>query len=716
MVEAGFAGPAGRGAKGALAALGGALPHHVDGRPPALAGETGAVRGAAVPRPDSQSPRRLRARARRATSPRTSAAWCGMRRTPVGTAPRTWRAAMRCGSSRWPPSALRRSRAARSCAATARRARHRHACGRRTGHRRVPLRAPPVEPRGAGCAHPHVHLPVDPVSRKRRRSRSHRMAAALRRPPHLRRGAPGRLPRLEARPVPGCAFPSAAARRGCADAGAALERGAGGPGQTGGTRLAPDHRSRHRLDAVVLERGRRRVAQLQHGWSTARSRSSPTGRTRTPNSSAACSPNPRCARSARAKPHLSRGAIAFDGALNRTSPAGGPPACSGGLALSALSAFARRRGAHLEPLPRARRARGLHARLLSREERPRRIRQAPRGLPRGLRGRPRRARRQATTSFPRQVREHESAALRALIAGPVPRRPHRPAAGGVHAHGELPRRRPAGARDSGGARPHLHALPSVRRTEAATAHHARNTSAGCASSAHGWRGTTASGRCRSRTARRPSPKVRPAERTSAVPNGVDLARFTPAAEPGDAPEVLYIGSFRHRPNIIGYERLAGAIMPAVWERFPRGAPARGGRSRAGEILDAPAGGGPAHRPARLRGGRAPALCAGRGGGGPAAGFRRHEHQGDGSDGVRQGGGFDAGGMPGSGPRGRARPLVRDDSAAFADAASATCSTTRRALLRWGAQARATVEARFSWDAIAEAALASYAAIAGVRAG
>jgi glycosyltransferase involved in cell wall biosynthesis len=49
---------------------------------------------------------------------------------------------------------------------------------------------------------------------------------------------------------------------------------------------------------------------------------------------------------------------------------------------------------------------------------------------------------------------------------------------------------------------------------------------------------------------------------------VDVARFTPARATTEAPEVLYVGSFRHRPNILGFERLADEIMPAVWSRFP----------------------------------------------------------------------------------------------------------------------------------------------------
>src|SRR5260370_11363370 len=58
----------------------------------------------------------------------------------------------------------------------------------------------------------------------------------------------------------------------------------------------------------------------------------------------------------------------------------------------------------------------------------------------------------------------------------------------------------------------------------------------------------------------------PADRTLMVANGVDLARFTPLPEAEDL-EVFYDGSFRHLPNIIGFEKLRHEVMPAVWRRF-----------------------------------------------------------------------------------------------------------------------------------------------------
>jgi glycosyltransferase involved in cell wall biosynthesis len=61
----------------------------------------------------------------------------------------------------------------------------------------------------------------------------------------------------------------------------------------------------------------------------------------------------------------------------------------------------------------------------------------------------------------------------------------------------------------------------------------------------------------------------PAGRTSAIANGVDIERFVPCEEPTAEPEVFYVGSFRHLPNILGFERLRHEIMPRVWEKFPQ---------------------------------------------------------------------------------------------------------------------------------------------------
>lgn len=60
----------------------------------------------------------------------------------------------------------------------------------------------------------------------------------------------------------------------------------------------------------------------------------------------------------------------------------------------------------------------------------------------------------------------------------------------------------------------------------------------------------------------------PANRTLAIPNGVDLRKFTPSDERAEAQEILYVGSFRHLPNYLGFEELRREIMPLVWREFP----------------------------------------------------------------------------------------------------------------------------------------------------
>jgi glycosyltransferase involved in cell wall biosynthesis len=60
---------------------------------------------------------------------------------------------------------------------------------------------------------------------------------------------------------------------------------------------------------------------------------------------------------------------------------------------------------------------------------------------------------------------------------------------------------------------------------------------------------------------------RSAEYTFNIPNGVDVDRFAAARDSG-APEILYVGSFRHLPNLLGFEALEREVMPRVWARFP----------------------------------------------------------------------------------------------------------------------------------------------------
>lgn len=58
------------------------------------------------------------------------------------------------------------------------------------------------------------------------------------------------------------------------------------------------------------------------------------------------------------------------------------------------------------------------------------------------------------------------------------------------------------------------------------------------------------------------------ENVFTVPNGVDTSRFQPADADLCAQEVLFVGSFRHSPNIIAFEKLCREVMPRVWARCP----------------------------------------------------------------------------------------------------------------------------------------------------
>lgn len=55
-------------------------------------------------------------------------------------------------------------------------------------------------------------------------------------------------------------------------------------------------------------------------------------------------------------------------------------------------------------------------------------------------------------------------------------------------------------------------------------------------------------------------------RTFAIPNGVDTSRFIPGEDPA-SPEIFFVGSFRHIPNVMAFDILCREIMPRVWERF-----------------------------------------------------------------------------------------------------------------------------------------------------
>jgi glycosyltransferase involved in cell wall biosynthesis len=59
----------------------------------------------------------------------------------------------------------------------------------------------------------------------------------------------------------------------------------------------------------------------------------------------------------------------------------------------------------------------------------------------------------------------------------------------------------------------------------------------------------------------------PHARTAVVENGVDLERFRALPEqPGQ--RLLFIGSFRHFPNILAYEFLVGRVWPLLEDQFP----------------------------------------------------------------------------------------------------------------------------------------------------
>ncbi len=59
-----------------------------------------------------------------------------------------------------------------------------------------------------------------------------------------------------------------------------------------------------------------------------------------------------------------------------------------------------------------------------------------------------------------------------------------------------------------------------------------------------------------------------AARTAVVENGVDLARFQPEPErPGE--RLLFIGSFRHFPNIEAYRFFTEQVWPLLRDRFPQ---------------------------------------------------------------------------------------------------------------------------------------------------
>lgn len=60
----------------------------------------------------------------------------------------------------------------------------------------------------------------------------------------------------------------------------------------------------------------------------------------------------------------------------------------------------------------------------------------------------------------------------------------------------------------------------------------------------------------------------PADRTFVVPNGVDLRRFESVENHSSQQRILFVGSFRHLPNLLAYECLRETILPAIWKVLP----------------------------------------------------------------------------------------------------------------------------------------------------
>ncbi len=57
-------------------------------------------------------------------------------------------------------------------------------------------------------------------------------------------------------------------------------------------------------------------------------------------------------------------------------------------------------------------------------------------------------------------------------------------------------------------------------------------------------------------------------RTQVIPNGVDLRHFQPEPAPPGPPTVLFVGSFRHLPNLLAFAELREKVMPEVWRICP----------------------------------------------------------------------------------------------------------------------------------------------------
>jgi len=202
------------------------------------------------------------------------------------------------------------------------------------------------------------------------------------------------------------------------------------------------------------------------------------------------------------------------------------------------------------------------------------------------------------------------------------------------------------------------------------------------------------------------------EFTFTVPNGVDIFRFMPEEAATEKPEILFVGSFRHLPNVIAFQKFRSEIMPRVWRIFPGAV----GRVVAGPDHEwfwrklAPNGAGLTQDPRiQVHGfvedlrplyARAAAVAA------PlevSAGtnIKVLEAMACGKAIVST-----PAGCGGLGLRHGEEALIRAD---WADFAGALCETLANPALRnrLGRQARLEAERRFSWNAIQEEAYRSY---------
>ncbi len=59
----------------------------------------------------------------------------------------------------------------------------------------------------------------------------------------------------------------------------------------------------------------------------------------------------------------------------------------------------------------------------------------------------------------------------------------------------------------------------------------------------------------------------PQANTAVIPNGVDLGRFQPQFEPPGA-RLLFVGSFRHFPNIVAFRFFIEQVWPLLLDRVP----------------------------------------------------------------------------------------------------------------------------------------------------